>query len=66
MMLLVLFPLAEAPFSGFICVYLHGWPHVYTYTCLCVRTGSTHSALLLGGPGEMELQAASPLSGYQV
>ena len=68
MMLLVLFPFAEVLFSGFTCVYLCGWPHVYTCTCLCVcvPTGGTHAALLLAGPGQMELQAASPLSGYQV
>ena len=35
MMLLVLFPFAEVLFSGFTCVYLCGWPHVYTFVCVC-------------------------------
>lgn len=62
-MVLVLFPFAEVLFSGFICVYLRAG-HVHTHRCVCVLTGSTQATLMLPGPGETKMQAASLLLSY--
>lgn len=46
----------------FICVA----DHVHTHRCVCVLTGSTHTALMLPGSGEAKMQEALLLLGYQV